>query len=165
MIQIVIVLISFFLDGLLSNLTKFSSLLYPLLSLLSLVVIYPYYRKKDIKKYYINSLVLGLCYDILYTHTLFLNMLFFLFLAILIKMLYNILTNNFYSTIFISFFLIICYRLFTYLLLLATGYVRSDIEIFFRSIYSSLIINIIYLLLCYYGTRLVSKKYHLYLSK
>lgn len=165
MFSLIIVILSFSLDGISSNLLCFSKFCYPLFSLLSLVIIYPYYKKRYIKKYYITSLIIGLFYDFVYTNTLFLNMIMFFLLAILIHLLYDLLTNNFYNTIFISLFLIICYRLFTYLILLFTGYLNFDISIFFSSIYSSLLINLIYLLLFYFGTKIISKKLHIYKRK
>lgn len=160
-----IIFISFFLDGICSNLLQLSPLLYPLFSLLSLVIIFPYYKKRNIKKYYITSLLLGLIYDVVYTNTLFLNMLFFFLLSILISLLYNLLNNTMLNAFLISFFLIVCYRLFTYLVLLFTDIVTFDINVLFTSIYSSLIVNIIYLLLFYYITKIISKKCRIYSRK
>lgn len=163
--SLIIVILSFYLDSISSNLLCFSNLFYPLFSLLSLVIVYRYYKKRYLKKYYITSLILGLFYDLVYTNTLFLNTIIFFLLAILIHLLYDLLTNNFYNTILISLFLIICYRLFTYLILLFTGYITLHIEVFFASIYCSILVNLIYLVLFYLGTKIISKKLHIYIRK
>lgn len=165
MIKILIVILSFFLDGINSNLLIFSNLLYPLFSLLSLVIIYPLYKKGELNKYYILSLVLGLFYDVIYTNTLFLNMTLFLFASILIKLFYNLLNNTIYNSLLIGVFLIICYRLFTYLCLLITESISLNINVLFTSIYSSLIINIIYIIVFYYFCIFISKKLHTYRKK
>ena len=88
----------------------------------------------------------------------------FLLLAILMRMIYDLLTDNIYNAIFISFFSIICYRLFTYLILILTGTLTFHIEVLFLSISSSLIINIVYLFVFYYGTRFFIKKSHIRLK-
>lgn len=165
MIRILIVIMSFFLDGITSNLLMFSNFLYPLFSLLSLVIIYPLYKKNEINKFYILALVIGLFYDVIYTNTLFLNMVLFFLAAILIKLLYNLLNNTIYNSILISVFLIICYRLFTYLCLLITESISLNVDILFSSIYSSLIINIIYIIVFYYFCIFISKKLHTYRKK
>lgn len=158
MSNILIMVLSFFLDGICSNLIQISSLFYPLFSLLSLVIIFPYFSKKNRRKYYIYAFLIGLTYDILYTNTLFLNSLYFLAAGIFINLLYNLITNNIYSCILISIFIIICYRLFTYLFILLNNYVKLDIRYLFESIYSSLIINIIYVIFFYYLCYLINKK-------
>lgn len=158
MFNILILLISFFLDGVCSNLILISNLFYPLFSLLSLVIVYPYFYKKNRKKYYIYAFFIGVLYDIIYTNTLFLNGFCFLFISIFINMLYSLITNNVYSSILISVFIIVCYRLFTYLFLLLMGYIQLDIKYLFESIYSSLIVNIIYFVLFYCCCCLINKK-------
>ena len=146
---IIILIISFILDNILSNLLLVSNLLYPLCSLLSLVIIFPYFKKRDLKKYYIYSMILGLLYDIVYTNTLFLNFVLFFLVAILIRTIYNVAPYNMITTLLSSIFIIILYRLSIYLILVIINYEVLDINILFRSIYSSLIINLIYVLLFY----------------
>lgn len=158
MFNVLIISLSFFLDGVCSNLIQISNLCYPLFSLLSLIIVYPYFYKKNRKKYYIYAFLTGNLYDILYTNTLFLNGFYFLLISVFINMIYNLITNNIYNSILISIFIIICYRLFTYLFLLLIGYVKLDIKYLFESIYSSLFINIIYIILFYNCCYLIDKK-------
>ena len=70
----IVMLISFVLDGVFSNILKAPFL--PLFSIVSLVVMENY--KKSEKNYLINCSILGLLYDLVYTNTLFLNSLYFL---------------------------------------------------------------------------------------
>ena len=72
-------IISFILDNLISNFINHNSLFYPLFTMLSLIIIYPKFNKKD-NKYYICSFILGLIYDITVSDTLFLNAFIFLLL-------------------------------------------------------------------------------------
>ena len=141
--------LSFLLDGVLSNLLCFSSYLYPLFSLLSLVVLYPYFKKRDIRKYYFASMIMGFFYDIVYTNTLFLNFILFFLIAILVKMVYNLLPNNFFTLLCISFFIIIVYRLSIYLILLVTYQETISVFRLLKSISSSLLLNVGYIVLFY----------------
>ena len=114
--MILFLIIAFYLDGLLSNMFIVSSYLYPLCFLLSLVLIYPSFKKSELSKYYLISLIMGLLYDIVYTNTLFINFIIFFLIAILIKNIYNLVSNNYLSLILISFFVIVIYRTLTYLI-------------------------------------------------
>lgn len=165
MFILLIIILSFFLDGICSNLLLVSNLCYPLFSLLCLIVIYPYYRKKEINKFYITGFIIGLVYDIVYTNTLFLNACFFLAISFFTKQLYDLLKISVYSTVCISLFIIICYRLFIYLILLFTRCLDFNIDILYKSIYCSLLINLVYILLFYYSTKIISKRLHLYIQK
>lgn len=156
--MIFVIIISFVLDSLTSNLLMLSSYLYPLFSLMSMVIIYPYLKKRETKKYYFLCVVLGFFYDLLYTNTLFLNTIFFLLLALLTKMLYNLINHTIYSTVCISIFMISLYRLGNYLVFLLIGYIDLNLKLLFRSIYSSLLLNIIYVVLFYYSVRFINKK-------
>lgn len=140
----IILIVSFFLDGLLSNLLRFSNYFYPLCFLLSLVIICPCFKKGNIKNYYFISLIMGLLYDIVYTNTLFLNFILFFWLAILIKLIYNLVPNNYLSLLFISFLIIVLYRLVVYLIMFIISYKVLSINILFDSILSSMLINFIY---------------------
>lgn len=144
----IISIISFYLDGFISNLLMTSNIYYPLCSILSLVVIYPSFSKKDNRKYYFLSFILGLFYDIVYMNTLFIHSVIFVFLAFLIKSIYGLVTYNYLSLLVVSLFVIIVYRLLMFLIIL-TSYNTLNISIFFQSIYSSLIINFIYITVCY----------------
>ena len=76
MLPIIIMIVSFILDGLLTNYLPYLvgdlSWFTPLLTVVSLFMIYPFYRKEE-KKYFIIVFILGLLYDLFYTNLLFFN--------------------------------------------------------------------------------------------
>ena len=78
-----ILVISFLLDNLISFFLNTNLLFNPLLSLVSLIIIFRYYHRKDENKYLITSFVLGLVYDIVCTDTVFLNAGIYLLLSLL----------------------------------------------------------------------------------
>ena len=76
---ILISIISFFLDGILSHYILPNSLFLPLFTVVALVLIYPYFNNNNYR-YFKYIALLGLLYDISYLDTLFLN--FFIFIII-----------------------------------------------------------------------------------
>ena len=73
-IAIIILICSFFLDGILSNFLPYMvgdlSIFTPMLTIVSLIVVYPFFIKKE-RYYFISCFVLGICYDFMYTNLLF----------------------------------------------------------------------------------------------
>lgn len=151
-----IVVISFLLDNLVSNFISIKGIFYPLFSLLSLVIVYPYNKKNYLK----ISFIIGLLYDITYTDTLFLNAFIFLISAYFIKQIFKKIEYNYISYLFASLLIILFYRISTYSILLIITYTSFDISILLKSIYSSIIINIIYLTIVYIiiNRKLIFKK-------
>ena len=88
MISIIILISSLFLDGLLTNylpyLVNDLSLFTPLFTVVSIFLIYPFYRKKD-NKYYLTVFITGIIYDLLYTNLGVLNGVLFLLIGITSK--------------------------------------------------------------------------------
>ncbi len=153
---IVILILSFYLDGLLSNLNY----IFPLCTLISLIIIYPYlYNMK--RDYYIISFIIGLIYDISYTDTLFLNAFIFLFVGFLLVKINLIITNNIFNVTLISLFIIIIYRVVVFLILVFINYISFDIQNLIYSIIFSLH-NILYGVILYKITDLISKKKGIY---
>ena len=144
----IIVIISFVLDNLISNLTNYNSILYPLFTVLSLILIYKDFNRKN-NNYFIYSFILGFVYDVAVTDTLFLNAFIFLFLSYLIRIIFNRITYNYISVLFISIGSIIYYRIVTYLILNILNYLNFNIILLCKSIYSSIVINIIYISVFY----------------
>jgi rod shape-determining protein MreD len=140
--MILINIISFYLEGILSRFTV-NSLFVPLFTLISLIIIYPFLfcYKKD---YYILCFILGLLYDISYTSTIFLNAFIFLLIGFIIVKLNLFITNNKFNVIILSIFIILIYRIITYIVLIMIGYLKFNINDLINSILNSIIINIIY---------------------
>lgn len=147
----IILFISFYLDSILTLYFKA-----PLLTLSSIILIYPYI--KDIKNYYIMCFILGLLYDITYTDTLLLNASMFLIFGYIIDKIYIFFTNNLLNINIISIIVIIIYRFLTYLILLFINYIRPNALLLLNSIFKSFIINLIYISLCYFILKKVIKK-------
>lgn len=154
------VIISFFLDHIISSIVSMNGILLPLCTIVSLIIIYPYF-KKDEFSYYKWALCIGLFYDITYTDTLLLNTCIFFILAFLIKTINFFLSNNTLNTIIMTIVSIITYRVLTYLVLWTIDYISSDFTLLFKSIYSSLILNIIYAIIIFLITNYFSKKYRI----
>lgn len=152
-------IISFLLDGVFSNvITIHNNMLIPLLSVMSLIIIYPYFKKDDIK-YLEYIFIYGLIYDLVYTDTLILNAIIFTFIGLIIIGINIIISNNYLNIALISFFVIISYRIMTYFILVFTRYLEFNINDLLRSITSSLLLNIIYVILMFLITDYISNKY------
>lgn len=151
-----ILILSFILDGLFSNLISINSIFYPLFTLISLIVIYPYYNNN--KTFYKHALFIGLAYDLIYTNTMVFYAFVFVLAALIISKLSILLTDNYVSLYIISILSIIIFRLVTYLSIIITGNMKFDINLLFKSIYSSLIANLIYVIVLNELTKFISKK-------
>ena len=145
--SIIILIISFILDGVLTNFLPFGveniSLFTPLLTIVALVVIYNFFYHKE-KNYYILSFVIGILYDLFYTNLLFLDGLLFLLIAFVITKIYKVVGFN-YMWIALD---IVIFNL-----------VPMSIYRLLYKISHSIILNIIYGELLYFIIQLLPKKY------
>ena len=67
-----VLLFSFLLEAAFTNIVSTNSFLIPLFSITSLVLIYPYFKNKNIN-YFIVCLILGSFYDIVFADSIFVN--------------------------------------------------------------------------------------------
>ena len=92
MISYIIQILSLLLDGILTNFLPYLqndlSLFTPLLSVISIFLIYPFFRKEK-KKYLINVFIYGMIYDLFYTNLLFWNACIFLVIGLLTIFIYK----------------------------------------------------------------------------
>ena len=150
--QIVIVIISFFLDGILTNYLPYMindlSLFTPYFTIVSLIIICPFF-KKQINKYYILVGIVGFLYDLFYTNLLFANTIFFLLLALIIVYLYFIIL------------IIVIYHLIYAISLLVFNVVPININNILYLIGNSLILNIIYGEILYLICKYLPHKRHI----
>ena len=160
---VLISMISFFLDGILSRYILPNSLFLPLFTIVSLVIIYPYFNNDNFR-YFKFIAIIGLLYDIAYFNTLFYNFFIFIALGFIIGLINYLLSNNIYTNILMTVVSITAYRIITFLItiIFKTSYSLSEL---LQSIYSSLILNIIYCLIIYIITELYSKKNKILRSK
>ena len=162
MIPYVIMIISLLLDGLLTNyfpyLVNDLSLFTPMLTIISIICIYPFYQKQE-KKYYITVFILGIIYDMLYTNLLFWNAILFLLLAVIIRFIYKNYEVTPIRLILYSISIISTYEALTGLFLFTFQLVPVTISKVIYKITHSLILNILYAEIIYGILKWIPKKY------
>ena len=85
---------SFLLESIVTNYIGInSSILYPVFSLISLIVIYPFFNNNN-SKFLFVSFWFGLIYDIAYTNSFLLNATIFVIISAVIILLNEHLSNN-----------------------------------------------------------------------
>lgn len=148
--------ISFIMDSVVSNF----NVGLPLLTLMSLIIIYPYF-KKDNHNFIRLCGIVGLLYDLVYTDTFLLNFLIFIAMGLIIMYINERIENNLFNTILTALISIVSYRLITYFILVLTGYLNINISHLISSIMGSLMINFIYVTILYLVTDYYHNKYHI----
>lgn len=138
-----VLIISFLMDGIVSNYVPFNGFFVPLLSLMGLIVSYEFFTFEK-EEYYKYAFILGLCYDLIYTDTFVFYAFLFIFMAFVIMHVSKILTSNYFGLFIVSLVCIILFRIITYFFLIITGNVVFDVNSLYKGIYNSLLINIIY---------------------
>lgn len=159
----IVLIISFLLDSIVSNLVSINGLFLPLFTVMSLIIIYPYFNNKR-NKFYLACFITGVCYDLIYTNTIVVHGFLFLLLGFIITRMNLILANNYINVIIMGLILIIIYRLVTYGLILITANASFDFFNLFKSIYSSLILNLFFVSLAYIITDKISYKFKIHKS-
>ena len=128
---VLIAMVSFFLDGILSRYILQDSLFLPLFTIVSLIIIYPYFNNDNFRYFRFISII-GLLYDITYL---------------------------------MSIISIVLYRVITFLITIIFNSKNYSLSDLLKSIYNSLILNIIYCIVIYVVTELYSKKNKILRSK
>lgn len=160
-LAIIVTVISFFLESIVSNFVSINSDLFlPLFTIVSFVIIYPY-LKKERANYYKIAAVLGLFYDIVYTDTLILNLFLFVMTAYFITKMNYILSNNYFNVALMTVLAIAFYRSISFFVLVIIGYLPFSWFSLFRGITTSLLLNVIYVVVLYGITDFFSHKYHI----
>lgn len=161
-ISIVIVAFSLFLDGLLTNYLPYSvghlSLFTPLTTLVSLILVYAFFRHKD-KEYFILVFVTGIIYDLFYTNLMFLDAFIFLFIAFLFTRLYKNVGFNIFWIILDVILVVVMYEVLFALLIVMFNLVPMTFDRLLYKISHTLILNIIYGEFLYLIIKIVPKKY------
>lgn len=152
----IIVVLSFLLDGVFSNIFPINSVFYPLFTLVSLIIVYPYYSNNS--DYFKYSALIGALYDLIYTDTFIFYALLFLIIAYIISKMSGWFADNYLSLLIITLVSIITFKILSYILMVATGNLPLDLGTLLKGIYSCLIVNIVYAILLSMFTTFVSKK-------
>ena len=140
MLVAITLIVSFCFDGIISNFIPLhSQLLIPLLTLMSLLIVYPYFNHHE-DDYLKVAGVLGLCYDIVFTDTVFLNCVLFLLVALFIRLLNEWFSNNIFSVGLMAILVITFARILEYSILSLVGFFAFDWMYLFQGIYSSILL-------------------------
>ena len=131
-----IIILSLYLDGLIASLNI--DYLVPLLTLTSIIFI-----KNNISdiKYYSLSFLIGLIYDLLFTNVLLFHSIIFLNISFIVK--HIKIKDNLLNDIILTISVIIIYRIIMFLLYLLLSINMNLLS----SIYNSLIINILFVII------------------
>lgn len=162
MLTSIILLISIILDGILTNylpyLVNDLSLFTPLLTVVSIFILYPLNRKKE-TKFFILMFIVGIIYDLLYTNLLFLNGLLFVLIAFISKIIYKNFETSYFKLIIYTILIIVIYESLYAGILFIYRVVPITIYKLFYKISHTLILNIIYTELLYFIIKHLPKKY------
>ena len=151
----IIIFISFILDLYLSLYSQLIFNFIPLFTIVSLLIIYPFYYKNN-NYYYKICLITGLLYDLLFTNTLILNMLLFLFMGLIISALYNNKESNILYGLLFNSFILLSYYISTFIILILINYLSFSFLSIISELLGILIINNLYYIIIYL---LINKKY------
>ncbi len=152
-----ILIISLMLENSWSLIFPRTSLFLGLFSLVTIFSIYPLF--KDDKKYLCMYFIYGLFYDIVFTNTILLNAFLFLIIAYFITKIYKVFQLNFFLTLIFGICLISLYRTISYSILSVIHNWNTNYEVLLQSIYSSLIISLIYLFLTKFLVNKIHKRH------
>ena len=160
MISIIIMIVSLILDGILSNFIPYNnlSLFTPLLTVVSIFLIYPFYKKKE-ANYFITIAALGIIYDLFYTNLLFFNAAMFLIIGYVTQLIYKNLEISIIKLIIYLIVIIIIYELSTSAIIFIFNLVPITMTKVIYKITHSLLLNLIYGELVYIVLKLIPKKY------
>lgn len=162
LVSIIILIVSLLLDGILSNYLPFLvndlSLFTPLLTLVSIFIIYPFFKKKEIP-YFIIVFLTGMIYDLFYTNQLFFNAVLFLSISLITIYIYKNLEVNSTKLIIYLIIIVAAYESLTGIILFIYNVVPVTIPKVLYKITHSLILNIIYGELLYGIIKVLPKKY------
>jgi len=145
------VILSFLIDGLMSELLPFSlvnpSWFKTIYSVISLVILYNYFDNQ--KKYLYLVIGLGFFFDIVYTNTFILNIVVFLIIYFILSWLDYVITTNIFTINLKSIVCVSLYHILTYIILLLSNYNDYTINLLGLILIRSIIMTIIYTTISY----------------
>ena len=161
-IVIIHMIISFFLDGFISNYISTDiinpSYLRTIYSVVSLVVIFNYFENKT--KYLYLLVVLGILFDIVYTNTFLVNIVIFFVIYLFLSIIDYYLPNNLFTINLKSLISVAIYHIMSYLILLLAHYHNYNSRILSLILTRSIIMTVIYTTISYLVIKKIyDKKY------
>ena len=155
--KVIILIVSFLLEGVISNFVTINGYLAPLFTLVALIMICPFFENSA--DYYKYAFFTGLAYDLIYTDTIIFHAIIFCFMAFIIIRLNLVLSDNYVNVLIIIAICILVYRVITYGLLILVSSMSFDFLSLVFSILKSLIINLIYSVILFFVVKKIQKKY------
>ncbi len=160
---IIYLFFSFILEGFMSNIFFSTlsdvSIFSTIYTIVAVVVIYPYFMNE--KKYFLIVGFWGLLFDFVYTSTFPLNLLIFLLIGFIVKLLNNLLQSNVLTNNLISFLCIVFYHIFSFVILTIVEYGDYNIMLLFNIIIHSILMTLIYATVGYFIFKLIFSKFGL----
>ena len=156
-VAIIIVVISFLLDALISNHIGYTltdpSIFKTIFTIVSLVSIYPYFNND--KKYLYILIITGILFDIIYTGTFLFVTLIFVIIYLVNKFLDFFLPFNLLNINILSIVSIYIYHILSFIILNLVKYNSYNINLLFNIILHSIISTIIYTTIIYFILRYI----------
>ena len=153
------IIFSFLFESVITNIVNINSFLVPLFLITSFTILYPYFKNKF--NFILACILCGIIYDISFSDTIFINTISFGIIGLFIIMCYNYFRYSIYSSNIINILVILVYRVISYLLLVIIEYLNFDNSNLLKGIYSSILINLIYGIIIYLVSDLISKIFDL----
>lgn len=161
-VAIIMVIFSLLTDGILTNFLPYMvnnlSFFTPMFTLVSIVIIYPFFKKR-LRDYFIICFITGIIYDLFYTNLLFFNGLLFLAIGILTMLFYRYFEVRYFTLVLAIIVMICVYECLTAGIILLFQLVPLTFGKLFYKISHSLLLNIIYGEILYGIIQLLPKKY------
>jgi len=158
----IILFLSIVLDGVLTNFLPYLegdlSYFTPLCTVISILIIYPFFRKEE-KKYFIGIFILGILYDLFFTNLLFWNGILFLGIAYLSKILYKNYGLGPLKVILYAILLVTIYESMNALIIWIFQLVPITFSKLLYKITHTYILNIIYIEILFIILKITPKKY------
>lgn len=150
-IAIIYLIVSFLLDGIVSNYLPFElsnpSYFKTIYTIISLTIMYNYFSNK--KKYLIILIILGILFDVVYTSTLLVNTVIFITIYILFTKIDYLMTTNIITINIKSIICIFIYHILTYIILLLSHFNNYNLKLLLIIMLRSIIMTIIYTTISY----------------
>ena len=150
-IIIIYTIISFLLDGLISNFTNINivdpSYFRTIYSVISLVISYHFFENDH--KYLKVLIILGILFYIVYTNTFLLNIFIFIIIYLFIKKINIYIPNNILTINLKSLLSLTIYHTLSYLILLFAGYSNYTFNLLTLILSRSIVMTIIYTTISY----------------
>ena len=156
-LSIILLIISFLLQGLVSNFIGVnSSIFYTIYVLISLLIIYPHFENK--KKYLILLFIFGLLMDLVYTNKTLLNVSLFFIIYYFSRMFHFFLPYNLLTINISNILSVFIYNIITFLMLVILRVDSYSFISLIKLLGSSILMSIIFTSIVYWLVNYLKKR-------